>query len=539
MATTQVTEDGIREDSFPPASPPARSARTKTAPAKKKQARRSPIDDDDQLDRMTGEDPPFAVTAAITSPNGSDEADFWMWLSAFSDDDWQRMIVYMWRCEPITDKRTGGRPTHVEKIGRSFDIDYVKEKHGSGIYRVDVCQIEPTGNKQKRIRQHYFSILNMDYPPRVPPGDWIDDPANAKWKWAEAKIKSAYDGPTNGNGGNGAGFQNPSDLFNTVLGGIRTLRGEMSDNKDLASSVIELVRDSRDQMAMLSDPTRQLSMIEKLIAMIQPKETNGGSERLIIDLLREDLREARKEMREIRNAQPAPKSLLEQVEEAKALFKVMNPGSGAAAASNDIWPSIIGTAVEKLAPVLPALVAWLTRPQNGAPAPAPGTMTAPMYQQPMQQPPPGTPARMPAASPNPASGDGAGAPQPTEAEMEQERAQMQSVLMTHGATIQKCVPFLIDHFQSDLSGYEFRDWFISREGVIKWNQLKTDCGPERLCALALSNEQLAQVLRPPEKLLAFLRCFFTAQGDEPADAHIDPDDDPDESSNTGDDREEN
>jgi len=536
MATTQVTHDAPPPTAYPPASPAKRSTRTRAATAKTKTTTPAVPDEDD---------PEFGITAAITSPNGSDEADFWMWLSGYSDDDWQRMIAYMWRVEPITDKRTGGRPTHVEKIGRPFDVEYVMTKHGSGIYRVDVCQIEPTGNKQKRIRQHYFSILNLDYPPRVPPGDWIDDPANAKWKWAEAKIKGMYDGaPANGAQ---AGFAaNPAELFNTVLGGIRTLRGEMSDNKDLASSVIELVRDSRDQMAMLSDPTRQLSMIQQLITMVQPKEQGKSSDLLVIELLREDLRETRKELREMRSAQQQQpqRSLLEQVEEAKALFKVMNPGSGAAAASNDIWPSVINTAVEKLAPVLPSLFAWLTQ-GNGAgqqQQPQPVTMIPPNTYRPAS---PGAPAASspqtpigaaPPTSPQPASGDGV---QPTQAEMEQERTYMQHVLVTHGATIQKSVPFLIDHFQSGLGGYEFRDWFISREGVIKWNQLKNDCGAERLCALALSNEQLAQVLQPPEKLLAFLKCFFTPQGEEPEDSRIDDDNDPEDDENKGNDREEN
>jgi TolA-binding protein len=530
MAATQVTNDATPPTAYPPAPPAKRSTKTRAATAKTKT---TPEEDD----------PEFGITSTITSPNGSDEADFWMWLSGYSDDDWQRMIAYMWRVEPITDKRTGGRPTHVEKIGRPFDVEYVMTKHGSGIYRVDVCQIEPTGNKQKRIRQHYFSILNLDYPPRVPPGDWIDDPANAKWKWAEAKIKGMYDGAP-ANGPQAGGFAaNPAELFNTVLGGIRTLRGEMSDNKDLASSVIELVRDSRDQMAMLSDPTRQLSMIQQLITMVQPKEQGKSSDMLVIELLREDLRETRKELREMRSAQQQQpqRSLLEQVEEAKALFKVMNPGSGAAAASNDIWPTVINTAVEKLAPVLPSLFAWLTQ-GNGAsqqqPQPQAGAMTPPnIHRQAPQPASPGAPAAAPpATSPQPVTSEGV---QPTQQEMEQERNYMQQVLMTHGATIQKAVPFLIDHFQSGLGGYEFRDWFISREGVIKWNQLKNDCGAERLCALALSNEQLAQALQPPERLLAFLKCFFTPQGEEPEGSKIESDDDPDEDENETDDPEEN
>jgi hypothetical protein len=97
-------------------------------------------------------------------------------MSGFSSDDWNRHIAYLWLCSPTHDKRFAGKPTSIEKYSRPFDLDTIKREQGSGGYRLDLVRIATTGNKQQRIAQEYFQILDQKYPPPVPYGDWLSGP---------------------------------------------------------------------------------------------------------------------------------------------------------------------------------------------------------------------------------------------------------------------------------------------------------------------------------------------------------------------------
>src|ERR1700688_61489 len=135
------------------------------------------------------------------------KADFWTDLANLTDDDWSRHIAYLYRLAPSIDRRSSGRPSNLRKYVTRFDLDDVMHEHGSGAYRVDLTRVDPTSGKSFRIAQHKFDIMNMDHPPRVPPGDWVDDPANAAWKWAVPAIEAAAQG-----GGYPPGF-NVADIM--------------------------------------------------------------------------------------------------------------------------------------------------------------------------------------------------------------------------------------------------------------------------------------------------------------------------------------
>jgi hypothetical protein len=254
-----------------------------------------------------------------------------MWLASKTPDEESQTISYLWRIEPFTDRRGGGKPTSIEKYARIIDPIVVRDEHGSGNYRLDVCHIPKNGGASTRQRQIYFNVMHPDYPPKIPYGEWINDPANERWKWAEPKLRETAGDIHGTNGANGQ-VPNPQGMFSTILEGVRTLRGDTSESSGLATAVIDMVRDNQDEMRKLSNPATQLGALKELLAVIQPKPSEeGGGLKYVVDLLMKQndrLADELKESRIAAAAQAKPRNFLEEVREFLPALKEINSSLG-------------------------------------------------------------------------------------------------------------------------------------------------------------------------------------------------------------------
>lgn len=488
------------------------------------------------MPKTAGKKPPAgngakrATGSASVIPGGlPGDVDFWDWLTQFSADEWQNIIAYLWRAAPIIDRRAAGKATHVKKYATRFDLERIMQEEGSGQYRIDLCRTDPATTIQRRIAQHYFTILNLDYPPRLPHGDWLKDPDNAMWAWAEAALKKraneaaaaaadpAVTGPTPA--------ADPNTMFNTVLNGIRSLRGEQGDNSEIASTVLQIVQANQSQMVALMDPVKQLETLQTLLAAIRPDDTGAAaaaaaSNNLIVDVLREDLRETRKELREMRaqqhNATPAPsfvETLLADIPKLQQVASALgfSRRAGSADAGPD-WGSVAVQVIDKLADHVPAMIdLWRASKET------PGTIGAGNWNLNRTAQPQTTTAPAPNVTTQPAAASTAATAAAGPELSEEERTRLQTILVKYGKLIEAVAPFLVDQYRAGLTGYDFRDWFKSRHGALVWNALKTEVGAEQLCALAQQHPHLKAALAPPERLLAFLQDFFTEDGEERSD----------------------
>jgi len=95
-----------------------------------------------------------------------------------------------------------------------------------------------------------------------------------------------------------------------------------------------------------------------------------------------------------------------------------------------------------------------------------------------------------------------------------EQAQLAQQLAKYGQLIQQCIPFLVDQYRAGLTGYDFRDWFISRHGMNWWASMRTDLKAEGLLLAAKYDPALWAALQPEEVARKFFVEMFTAQGDE-------------------------
>jgi hypothetical protein len=442
------------------------------------------------------------------------DEDFWEWLSNFTEDDWQYTIAYIWRVSPITDKRTGGKPVSTgRKYTHSFDIERVLMDEGSGTYRVDVCRINPTGAGSKRVAKNYFTAMNMNYPPRVPVGEWLDFPENEMWRWAEPKMRAAQDteqiqqiaaavAPAGGS-------FDPSKVIDSMVNAMTVIRGgSATENAGIARQLYEMVKENQDKMRELMDPTKQLATLRALLDQFGPKQDDSGG---MISFLREELRANREEMKELRNSQNNRRSLVDEIREfipmistVKSELMPLFGGFGAGRRGTD-WAEVFGQTVNKLVDHVPEI---LQRFKPG-PAPAPTPPVTALLNQ-----------------PDPAKPGSA-----TQQQQEQTTMNVADFWKKWGRLVEACIPFMLDQYSKDMTGYEFRDWFLYTHGVFSWNGMKTDGGSAMLVELSQQHPQLKTQLAPKEKFEKFTEQFFTPQGQE--EQGLTDDDTADPSGRTG------
>lgn len=467
---------------------------------------------------------PYHVPAGVRGmPPGE---NFWEQLAGFEPREWDsELIGYLWRISPIHDRRFAGKPTSIAKYSRPFDLETIKNEHGSGGYRIDLSRIPGNGGKQTRIGQEYFQIMDIDKPPRMPAGDWIDWPENELWKWAGPALRQKAAEAQQAAAAATGGVNQPQDgtrMFNTILEGVRTLRGEQQGNNDLAIALLEMVQADRAKQAEINDPAKQLLTIKSLMEALIPKQDNSAFT-MIVTMMQADLKFQRETVNSLREQlmnRPDPiTSLIEMLPRLTPVLEVLGFKSGAraAVAPGTDWGGIISNVVDKLSDHVPAILETVKIAKSSGPAAdtkavqpwKPGVVTE---------------------APKPAAA-AAAAPDPDEPpEVKEARAKMAQADKDFGVLIRACLPHMLDCYRN-LTGYDFRDWMIDRKGRDQWLALKEKVGSVTLVQLAMAVPQLAAQLSPPEKFHAFMEEVFTEVGKEAADRLSplpDGDDEPDE-----------
>jgi hypothetical protein len=490
-------------------------------------------------------------TKPHVSPPPADTGSFWQWLDEIPKDDWQNLICYVWRTGPMIDLSNGGKPITIDKVAQPFDQMYMYKTHGSGSYRFDVCYAKPDGKERSRIRQAFETLVNLDYPPRVGMGEWIDDPRNKNWEWAKAGLvaddaKRTQDaaekltGIKNGNG------QSKTEEISEILTLVDKIRGPKDDNSSMAVAVLKLLQDSQARVAEATDPAKQLNFSKTLLELIG----NGGEKKedankdILLQFLVDELKESRKARAEQPNPLEAGMSFLKSAKEVFGESGLLGPPAAAAAVKADTTSvivstvgDILGRTVDKLgeyAPNIMALVSHLKdrdlqiaeiRARQGMNPDRPwefqGSRTAPATRTINTQPQPTGPiiTPPPAAQTAPVNAPPPAAPVMTP----------QLLFQKYNALLNAHFMTLIDKFKNE-TGFSMQDHLLDREGRNTFNQFREDATVDLLMGLVASNGQLKTIFTPPEKA----RQFFEELLSEPPPAgEAEDDDDDDEEDGDG------
>lgn len=402
--------------------------------------------------------------------------DFWNWLGNFTSDDWNYLIVYLWRGDPIFNSKYGNKMSNIRKIAAAFDLDDIKKWEGSGAYRVDVVGLDRVTKRRERIDQEYFTINDPDFPPRLPYGPWVDFPENQEaWSWCKAALleKQATATATTAPGGVG----NIADVIRETVSAVR-------------DSQADPVRDTLFNRLLekaLNPPAAPApggEMKEVLLLMVaQEKEARARLEL--------EINELRKVVSEVRNPSSQLENELAQQVRIKNLVKQL-AGKDAPHEPESEWIGVAKTALEKLPEAMSFFTLNRNRPPQNQPAGQP--------QQPQQ------PAAVAAA--------GQPAQPPPEGATELESKYI-AALAKHQSLLFKIVPFMNDYFVNELGapemhpGVAFREWFFPRYGQETWRALRADLPAEAVNEIIGATPQLAETLKPPAKVLEFLQKFYS------------------------------
>jgi hypothetical protein len=433
--------------------------------------------------------------------------DFFLMLPTITAEEWQYRAVYVYRHYPITDRRNTGNYNYITKYGEPIDTDRIMRDFGSGTYQVELVETAPNAGG-KKLAACSCRIMNMDYPPKVPAGEWVNDPRNADWEWCRAKL-----GPQ----AQAAGGQTAEDIANAVTKVYREMHPESDkDEKGVLPAILNMIGQNQTVMMQMMDPSKQISTVSAIITALHPPkaaEPDPLIQMLMDDrkAMREEMLEARKQLMDRKPEKSPLEWLLENdevMERARRLFGKGN--SGGAGQPSSSWVAVAEKAVEKLGGPLGQIAMAVTSnlmrgPQTQQPQrPATPTQTQslpPAADQPQQQ---QRPAETPAQQTQP---------------IPQDPDQMKAMELwnKYGNAIQQSLPFIIDKFRDEFpDGYECRDWFMSpqRFGNVVWEGLRTDIGTEGFIGLAKQWPDVWKNLQPEEKFRAFIQDFFTRVGEE-------------------------
>lgn len=104
-------------------------------------------------------------------------------------DSWAGVWVYVYRQRPFTNKLlNGNKLIHVKRWDVPFDAEDLLKEAGSGVYLIRATRLNPATGKRPQFDMDEVRLLNMNYPPRIPPGEWVDHPNNKDWEWAKEAI---------------------------------------------------------------------------------------------------------------------------------------------------------------------------------------------------------------------------------------------------------------------------------------------------------------------------------------------------------------
>jgi hypothetical protein len=102
--------------------------------------------------------------------------------------DWgPRANIYLYRVEPVIDRTRTGNHKFIMTYAEPVNEDRIMADCGSGRYKLILNFRKPGAEQGDTVDTFYMDILNMKYPPKIPIGEWTDDPINKKWAWCKEK----------------------------------------------------------------------------------------------------------------------------------------------------------------------------------------------------------------------------------------------------------------------------------------------------------------------------------------------------------------
>ena len=412
-----------------------------------------------------------------------------------------KALVKVYRQEPCVDRTASGKPKHIQEYYEPIEgEERIKVDHGSGKYLLFLNYQGPKDSGVHEIERTNIDILDMKFPPKVPRGDWLDEPKNQGWLWAFPK-----EAPP-------PAVSPVSQLAETldVLDGIQDraaarARPAEAPKPPEQPSMLEIIRTVKEIMPPPVPPATDNKMLDTIVALM-----NGQLDRMSRDNseLRKEIAEARKNPEPHKSTLGTLKELLAEAKELdilpegglKTLFKsaegaLQTVTRSRMTGSEEFWLGILGKAFDTIGPAAtPLLQNWLVQRAR--------------QQQPQQ--PAGAPA-LPQSQPQPPNGAAAptnGAPAPATAappEFPFDPGQVQNFFRTFG-------PALVEWFKNSKgTGADFAEWIYDGYAAdwqgLKWLHLKQAVGADQTLNVFKTSPFWPEIAAAESQFTEFLKSF--------------------------------
>lgn len=450
------------------------------------------------------EDPPEQTESPISKkgkakpdPIGKHES-FFARIARIARDDWgTRAKIKVYRLEPIIDRLRGSENKYITIYHEPITEEKLKIDHGSGRYRLYLNFKEPAGS-DKEIDAIEVDIMDLNFPPKVPPGEWVEDARNKKWAWAKPggpgsvvpappqPMENAYEtvlGIQDRERERLEGKGDDISKFTAMAEAVKTLMptpAPATDNTMLSTIVTLMTKQSENtqqlmtaQLAASQQETQQLR--QQVFQLIQAKAQEKGNS--AVDVVKEIINEA--------------ETLFPKI---KGLFSSFTEGATTVVhgRARPWWQDILVQTVPDLSrSVAPILTGVATR-----------MMTNPAAQLPA----------LPAAN---------GAPQPNPAQqspVNQAAAQLMNFLSTP-RVLQKCQQYFTDFVSGKqdqgvpVDGEDFAYWIYDAWGPepIQWARM---VGLGNILALMKQQPYWVQIQPHEAKMVEFMEQVLRSEPPE-------------------------
>lgn len=302
---------------------------------------------------------------------------FYQTINKIAKADWgPRANLYLYRVEPVIDRTRSGDSKFIQVYAEPVNEDRIMADCGSGRYKLMLNFRKAGADTGDLLDSIYIDILNMKYPPKIPIGEWTDDPRNKKWAWAKEALAPQPAQP--------AAPLDPLAHLNTFM----DIQDRIEDRLKPATPATGTAApvDPWTAAEKILNMRSDNPMVEILKQQMADNAKSAEAERERAFRAAESARERefklQEKLLEARTAAPStppekPKTLMEQLTDFKALKDVFTNGNGAGEARAarttglDLARELGGKLFE--GPIAEGLGQWIgslaTRHQNGNGAP--------------------------------------------------------------------------------------------------------------------------------------------------------------------------
>ncbi len=221
-----------------------------------------------------GEKPAESTEEQESSTPKLSSIGFFEQLSRFNNVEWEQHIIYVYRLAPITDRTAGGTTKYVQKYASRFDQETLKADLGSGRYRLQLNRYGDKG-QSKTVRTFEIDIEDMNFPPKVPPGEWLDDPRNKRWAWARNKQDAIPAG----------GDPWTPERITRMVKELRPDVTQPQDQMSITKAVLDAVKETRAELGAANNPASMITLLKELILIAKPAETDKPAVADPLDIL--------------------------------------------------------------------------------------------------------------------------------------------------------------------------------------------------------------------------------------------------------------